>query len=106
LSTMTCGYVEVLECAFMGNLPNVTVFTEEDRCRIQICASSRWKTFRKLHELFVSIFSHETIHAVLLLFDPDSAYAFDDVGSVSTLSNSWKGLSRAAKYYHGVVGVD
>lgn len=103
---MNCGYVEVLECVFMEDLPNVTVSTEDDRCRIQICASSKWRRFRRLSELFVSIFSHETIHAVLSRFDLDSAYAFDDVGSVSTLSLGWRGLSKAAEFYHGIIGVE
>lgn len=103
---MNCAFVEVLECLFMDNLPNVTVSTSGDGCQIQICSSSRWKKFSNLPGLFVSIFSHETIHSVLSQFDQESAYAFDDVGSVSTLSRGWRGLSKAATYYHGVVGVE
>ncbi len=97
--------IEVSNDSFV-DIPNVTARSEDGSSRITIFGSGKWSKLNQVAELFVSIISHESIHAVLNTFDRDAAEALDEVASASLIGKDWRVLEKCTPYYHGIVGVD
>jgi hypothetical protein len=97
--------IEVSNSNFI-DVPNVTTRSEGRRSKITIFGSRKWSKLVRVSELFVSVISHESIHAVLNTIEGDASEALDEVASASLLGRNWRVLEKCARYYHGLVGVD
>jgi hypothetical protein len=97
--------IEVSNSNFV-DIPNVTARSEGKSSKITIFGSKKWYKLARVSELFVSIISHESIHAVLNTIEGDASESLDEVASPSLLGRNWRVLEKCARYYHGIVGVD
>ena len=98
---MACDAVGVINRDFV-DLPNVVT---DDEGRIQICGSTKWKSFANLHGIFVSIISHETLHVLLRETHEGASDEMDSIASLSAISRNLKDISKCSKYPHGLIGV-
>lgn len=99
--------ISLLSYLVPSDLPNATYIGNN---QIDIWGTKEWRKINSLESVFISIISHEEIHATLdKLIDYETALAFDEVGSVI----SWRGkanygsktLSKITLFPHGVIGV-
>jgi hypothetical protein len=87
------------------DIPDVVV--DEERGGVQICGSIMWERFDDLHNLFVGILSHESIHLTLIKeVDGYSSDRLDIVASLSAISQSLADVPLIGKYSHGLVGIE
>ena len=105
---MACEDIELTNSPI--DFPFITIRSYDNYSAIQIFSSSKWRRVEKLQNFFVSTISHESVHDGLLKYSEAYSEAFDEIGSVSTLTKNlkkfWQALNHVADYYHGVIGID